>query len=85
MEMCACMARLSEETLQKARKELNEIPEEKEYKTKSLRENITALQEQGKLPKNCRTDDRMLVRFLRASKFNVDKSLSQYVNYQHFR
>lgn len=83
--MCACEAKLSEEALQKARKELNEIPEEKEGKIKSLREKITALQEHGKLPQNCRTDDRMMVRFLRANKYDVDKSLNQYNNYQQFR
>ena len=76
---------MSEETLQKARKELNEIPGEKEDKVKSLREKIAALQEQGKLPKNCRMDDKMLVRFLRANKYDLDKSLNQYNNYQQFR
>lgn len=84
-KMCACVEKLSEETLRKARKELNEIPEEKEQKIKSLREQIAALQEKGKLARNCRTDDRMLVRFLRANKYDVDKSLNQYSNYQQFR
>jgi len=79
------MEQLSEETLEKARKELNEIPEEKEQKIKSLREKIVALQEQDKLPRNCRTDNRMLVRFLRANKYDVEKSLNQYSNYQQFR
>ena len=83
--MCSCMEQLSEETLEKARKELNEIPEEKEQKIKSLREKIVALQEQDKLPRNCRTDNRMLVRFLRANKYDVEKSLNQYSNYQQFR
>lgn len=83
--MCARVEQLSEETLEKARRELNEIPEEKEQKIKSLGEKITALQEQGKLPRNCRTDNRMLVRFLRANKYNVDKALNQYSNYQQFR
>ena len=83
--MCTCMEQLSEEALEKARKELNEIPQEKEQKIKSLREKIVALQEQGKLPRSCRTDNRMLVRFLRANKYDVDKSLNQYNNYQQFR
>ena len=76
---------LSEEAQQKARKELNEIPGEKEDKVKSLREKIAALQEQGKLPKSCRTDNRTLVRFLRANKYDLEKSLNQYNNYHQFR
>lgn len=84
-KMCTCTVKLSEDTLLKARKELNEVPEEKEHKIKSLRERIAALQKQGKLPQNCRTDNRMIVRFLRANKYDVDKSLNQYSNYQQFR
>lgn len=85
MFVCTSSQQLCEETLQKAKNELNEIPGEKEHKTQSLRAKIAALQEQGKLSQNCRTDNRMLVRFLRANKFDVDRSLAQYINYQHFR
>ena len=83
--MCACVTQLSEETLQKAREELHEVSEEKEHKMKSLREKIVALQEEGKLSQDCRTDNRMLIRFLRANKYDVDKSINQYNNYQQFR
>ena len=79
--MCA----LPEDALLKANNELNEVPEERAAKTESLRGKIGDLQRRDKLPQNCRTDDRMLVRFLRGNKFDVDKSLSQYTNYQNFR
>ena len=79
------MCSVSEDALQKAKTELNEVPKERVEKTEWLRGKIIELQQEGKLPLNCRIDDRMLVRFLRGNKFDTDKSLSQYVNYQNFR
>lgn len=76
---------LPEDVLQKAKIELNEVPEERGAKTESLRGKIVELQRQDKLPQNCRIDDRMLVRFLRGNKFDVDKSLLQYINYHNFK
>jgi len=76
---------LHEETLLKARTELNEIPEEKQAKIDMLRSKILSAIDCHKLPQNTRVDDRMLVRFLRPKKFNVEKALKLCINYYRLR
>ena len=76
---------LSEETLLKARNELNEIPGEKEEKVQSFRLRIQDAQHRNQLLQRARVDDRMLVRFLRIKKYNVDKAMNLYLNYYRFR
>ena len=76
---------LQEETLLKARNELNEIPEEKQEKIDLLRSNIRDAIDRHELPRTARVDDRMLVRFLRPKKYNVEKALRLYTNYYRLR
>ena len=76
---------LSEETLLKARKELNEIPGEKEEKVKLFRQRIKDAQSRNELSQHTRLDDRTLIRFLRVKKYNVDKTMHRYVSYHRFR
>ena len=76
---------LSEETLLKARKELNEIAGEKEEKVELLRQRIKDAQCRNELPQCTRVDDRMLIRFLRVKKYNVDKAMHKYTSYHRFR
>ena len=75
---------LNEGTMLKARKELNEIPGEKEEKLELFQKRIRDSQS-SELPQRARQDDRMLVRFLRARKYNVDKALHLYFSYHRFR
>ena len=75
---------LNEDTMLKARKELNEIPGEKEEKLELFQKRIRDAQS-NELPQRARQDDRMLVRFLRARKYNVDKALHLYFSYHRFR
>jgi len=76
---------LHEETLLKAKIELNEIPEEKQEKIDLMRSNIRDAIERHELPRTARVDDRMLVRFLRSKKYNVEKALRQYTKYYRLR
>ena len=76
---------LHEETLLKARNELNEIQGEKEEKVEMFRKGIQDAQARNELPERARLDDRMLIRFLRARKYSVDKALYLYTNYYRFR
>lgn len=76
---------LNEETLLKARKELNEVPGEKEEKLEMFRKRIKDAQTRNELPQHARLDDRMLIRFLRTRKYNVDKALHHYLCYYRFR
>lgn len=75
---------LNEDTMLKARKELNEIPGEKEEKLELFQKRVRDAQS-NELPQRARQDDRMLVRFLRARKYNVDKALHLYFSYHRFR
>lgn len=75
---------LNEDTMLKARKELNEIPGEKEEKLELFQKRIRDAKS-NELPQRARQDDRMLVRFLRARKYNVDKALHLYFSYHRFR
>lgn len=79
------MSLLQEETLLKARNELNEIPEEKQEKIDLLRSSIRDAIDRHELPRTARVDDRMLVRFLRPKKYNVEKALRLYTNYYRLR
>ena len=76
---------LDEETLLKARKELNEIPGEKEEKVELLRKRIKDAQCRNELPQHTRIDDRTIIRFLRVKKYNVDKVMHKYISYHRFR
>lgn len=81
--MNACL--LQEATLVKARNELNEIPGEKEEKVELFRQRIKDAAISDPLLRCTRTDDRMLVRFLRVKKYDVDKALHLYSSYYLFR
>ena len=76
---------LNEDTMLKARKELNEIPGEKEEKLELFQKRIRDAQSRNEFPQCARLDDRTLVRFLRARKYNVDKALHLYFSYHRFR
>lgn len=76
---------LPEETLLKAKTELNEITGEKEEKIESLRHRIKDAQSRNEIPQRARLDDRMLVRFLRARKYDVEKATYLYSRYYQFR
>lgn len=78
---------ISGATLDKARKELFEVPEERLQKVTELRERV---EEAEKFPEYegvvfARRDGRFLLRFLRARKFNVDRALQLYLNYYKYR
>lgn len=81
---------ISGATLEKARKELFEVPEKRVEMISKLRESIEQWlpaandqYEQGLV--FTRKDDKFLLRFLRAKKFDVDRSLQLYVNYHKYR
>ena len=76
---------LHEETLLKARIELNEITGEKEEKIESLRQRIKDAQTSNEIPQHARLDIKTLVRFLRARKYDVDKAMHLYSSYYRFR
>ena len=74
-----------DETLLKARDELNEIPEEKQDKIDLLRSAVLNAMDRHQLPRNARVDDKMLIRLLRPKKYNVEKALKLYINYHRLR
>ena len=78
---------ISGATLQKARKELREVPEKRLENIRQLRKAIEAYDRQPGERELVfrRTDDRFLLRFLRARKFDVDRTLQLYVNYYKYR
>ena len=76
---------LHEEAILKARKELNEIPGEKEAKVELFRQRIKNAQRRRELAQHTLIDDRTLVRFLRAKKYNIDKAMDLYSSYHRFR
>ena len=78
---------ISGATLQKARKELREVPEKRSEFIRQLRKAIEAYDRQPEEEDVVfqRTDDKFLLRFLRARKFDVERALSLYVNYYKFR
>lgn len=78
---------ISGDTLMKARLELREVPEKRMDSIRQLRK---AIESYRRLPGEedivfRRTDNRFLLRFLRARKFDVDRALQVYVNYHKYR
>ena len=81
---------ISGATLEKAEKELFEVPEKRGEAITALRERIDQWtptpedeHEQGLV--FSRKDDKFLLRFLRTKKFDIDRSLQLYVNYHKYR
>ena len=70
--------------LEKAKRELNEIPEQRAEFIRELRERI-ATRPDEELAIFSRGDDAFLLCFLRARKFDVERSLELYVNYHLHR
>jgi hypothetical protein len=80
---------LSPESLEKAKKELNEVPEERKACIDRLRKDALSSQE-GKsenevIPLERIDDDSFLLRFLRSKKFRHEDSLKKYLTYCEFR
>ena len=78
---------ISGETLEKARRELGEDPETRAAIIQELRDKIeqwepTPEEEGLTFP---RKDDKFLLRYLRARKFDTDRALQLYVNYHKYR
>ena len=81
---------ISGATLEKARRELFEDPATRLESIAQLRERVEQWRPSGTeegldLLEQGRKDDRFLLRFLRAKKFDVERSLQLYVNYHKFR
>lgn len=78
---------ISGATLQKARLELREVPENRLECIRRLRESIQSYRphfgEEDIVFE--RTDNRFLLRFLRARKFDHDRALQLYINYYKYR
>lgn len=75
---------LPADVLEKAKRELNEIPEQRADFIHKLRERI-ATRPDEELAVFSRGDDAFLLCFLRARKFDVERSLELYVNYHLHR
>ncbi len=78
---------MSDTTLEKAMRELNERPEARPEAIRELRQRIEQWEhdpEHRQLLAGKRRDDRFLLRFLRARKFDVDRAAQLYVNYHHY-
>ena len=78
---------ISGETLEKAKRELGEVPERRAEDIQQLREKINqweqSPEEEGlSFP---RKDDKFLLRFLRARKFDQDRALQLFINYHKYR
>ena len=78
---------ISGETLEKARRELGEDPETRAAIIQEFRDKIeqwepTPEEEGLTFP---RKDDKFLLRYLRARKFDTDRALQLYVNYHKYR
>ena len=81
------LSQISGETLEKARRELGEDPETRAEAIEELRAKIGEVKRE---PENegvefARDDDRFLLRFLRARKFDVERAAKLYSNYYRFR
>lgn len=77
--------RLSAETLEKAKKELNEVPEERTRAIEELRENARKANETENLTLEGLDDDAFLLRFLRCKKFRQEDCLKKYLTYCRFK
>ena len=80
-------SRISGATLEKARRELREDPQTRVGCIRSLRKAIEGYERQPGEEEAAfhRTDDKFLLRFLRARKFDEDRALRLYVNYYLYR
>lgn len=81
---------ISGPTLEKAKKELFEVPEKRGELITQLREKIDSWtpsveDEDEQSLTFARKDDKFLLRFLRSRKFDLDRSLQLYVNYYKYR
>ena len=80
---------LSPATLEKAKKELNEVPEERQACIERLRTDAKNSQlgknEMETLPLVRIDDDAFLLRFLRNKKFRSEDSLNKYLSFCHFQ
>ncbi|XP_077982121.1 alpha-tocopherol transfer protein-like [Glandiceps talaboti] len=72
---------LNPETLEKAKRELNEDPDTRQEKIDELREKFRKEKPEVKLP----PDDAFLVRFLRNKKFEVDRAYKTILHYYDCR
>ena len=84
----ASICTLSSDLLEKAKLELNEHEETRPVLVCELRERIESWKPSRGEEKSVvltSTEDRFLLMFLRARKFDVDKALQLYVNYHVFR
>jgi len=75
------LSKLTPELAEKAKKELNEDPEERLKAIESLKEMFAKEHPELKLE---REDDLFLIRFLRSRKFNLKNALEILVNYHKF-
>lgn len=87
------VSRISGSTLDKAMKELGEIPERRMEMIEKLRDKLKLWQadpgdsdeESLTLPLNKIEEDAFLLRFLRARKFDIERSTKLFVNYFKYR
>ena len=83
-----CESSVYYQTWEKASSELGEHPETREELIQELREKVTQWKPQTNEEKSVvltNTEDKFLVTFLRARKFDTSKALQLYVNYHKFR
>jgi len=78
---------ISGETLEKAKKELFEVPEKRAEAVAELRAKIDALEGSPEFEGVIfsRKDGKFLLRFLRAKKFDMERALKLYCNYYKYR
>lgn len=79
---------ISGESLEKAKQELNEDPENRGKVIQELKDRISSWKPSRTEEKSVvlsSTEDRFLLMFLRARKFDLDRALQLYVNYHTFR
>ena len=81
------VSRISGATLEKARRELREDPQTRLGCIRNLRKAIKGYERQPGEEEAAfrRTDDKFLLRFLRARKFDEDRAFRLYVNYYMYR
>jgi retinaldehyde-binding protein 1 len=85
--MAGLLSTISGETLEKAKKELNEDPETRAEMVDKLRVKIEEAKGDPEVAEVefTRNDGSFLLRFLRARKFDVDRAAKLYFNYYKFR
>ena len=80
---------ISGETLEKARRELKEIPEKRADAIRELRSRIEELEQDPDKDEDGpvfeRKDGKFLLMFLRARKFSIDRAVQLYTNYYKYR